>query len=157
MSLILPPSARFARACRVEAKAFLHRQDAFVAAVVAAIGSTPVDLLPAGVLVLEDYRAVDGSDGYLRFLGGAGGPITVVVEVASVRRSGWFRGRWYDVMANIGLPDGALDEAWDLLQTGAGLGRYPDAPGDERPSGQLARLLGRPVMGNVPGGRIRLS
>jgi hypothetical protein len=81
----------------------------------------------------------------------------VLVEVESLRRSGWFRGRWYDVMANVGLPEGSLQEAWDLLQTGAGLDRYRPSPDDEMPFAQLARLIGRPVSGNMPGGRIRLQ
>jgi hypothetical protein len=142
---------------RVEADAFLQRQDAFVASVIAAIGSLPGDRLPPGTLVLEDYRADHNSDGFLRFLGGAGGKLTVLVEVISLRRSGWFRGRWYDVMANVGLPEGSLQEAWDLLQTGAGLDGYRPPPDDEIPFAQLARLIGRPVSGNMPGGRICLQ
>jgi len=157
MSLVVPPSARFTQVFRVEAKAFLQRQDAFVAAVIAAIGSLPEHLLPAGELVLEDYRADQDSDGYLRFLGGADGRLTALVEVASLRRSGWFRGRWYAVRANVGLPEGSLHEAWELLETGSGLHRYQPAPDDEMPCGRLAGLLGRPVIGNMPGGRIHLQ
>src|SRR5437660_979468 len=157
MSLLVPPSTQFAQMLRVQAKAFLQRQDAFVASVIAAIGSVPADLLPAGELLLEDYRADDNSDGYLRFLGGADGQLTALVEVASLRRSGWFRGRWYEVRANVGLPEGSLHEAWDLLQTGSGLDRYQPPSEDEMTCARLASLIGRPVISNMPGGRIRLQ
>jgi hypothetical protein len=156
MSLLLPPSTRFADAFRVEARAFLQRQDAFVALVIGAIGSLPADLLPAGQLVLEDYRADQCSDGYLRFFGGADGRISVLVEVASVRRSGWFGGGSYEVMANARLPECSLDAAWGLLRTGAGLDQYRPGPEDQIPCGKLARFLGRPVIGNVGGERISL-
>jgi hypothetical protein len=141
---------------RVEAATFLQRQDAFVASIIEALGSTPLELLPAGNLLLEDYRADENSDGYFRFLGGADGRIKVLVEIASLRRTGWFRGRWYEVMANVGLPDNSLRPACDLLQTGSGLEQYSPPPADEMPSAQLAKAFGRPVIGNFPGGRIRL-
>jgi hypothetical protein len=157
MSLLIPPSTQFATVFRAEAAAFVHRQDAFVASVIEALGSTPPDLLPAGNLLLEDYRADETSDGYLRFLGGTDGKITVLVEVACLRRSGWFRGSWYEVMANVGLPDDLLRPAWDLLQTGAGLEGYSPPPADKMPFGQLASKIGRPVIGNMPGARIRLQ
>jgi hypothetical protein len=157
MSLIMPPSTRFAHVLRIEAKAFLQRQDAFVASVIAAIGSTPVNLLPAGHLLLEDYRADDNSDGYLRFLGGADGRTTVLVEVASLRRSGWFRGHRYEVKANVGLPKESLNEAWRLLQTGVGLEQYQKPSEHEMLCDQLTKVFGREVYGNIPGGRICLQ
>ena len=157
MPLVVPPSTRFTQVLRVDAKAFLQRQDAFVTSVIAAIGSLPAELVPDGNLLLEDYRADGNSDGYLRFLGGADGRLTVLVEVASLRRSGWFRRRWYEVGANVGLPQGSLQQAWDLLRTGSGLDWRQPTPDDEMPCARLARLIGRPVLGNMPGGRIYLQ
>jgi hypothetical protein len=148
---------RFAKVLRVEARSFLQRQDAFVALIIDAIGSIPVDLLPPGKLLLEDFRADDNSDGYLRFFAGADGQFTVLVEVASLRRSGWFGRRWYEVGANVGQP-GLLHQAWALLQTGSGLDRYQQASEDEMPLEKLARAFaGREVIGNIPGGRICLQ
>jgi hypothetical protein len=161
MSLLIPPSRRFAKVLRVEAKAFLQRQNAFVALVIDAISSIPANLLPTGTLLLEDFRAADDSDGYLRFLEGVDGEINVLVEVASWRRSGWFGRRWYEVKANDALPEGLFQEAWNLLQTGSGLDRYQQLSADEMPDGHLVKLaklfVGRKVIGTTPGGRIHLQ
>jgi hypothetical protein len=147
---------RFAKVQRVEARTFLQRQDAFVALIVDAISSIPVDLLPAGKLLFEDYRATESSDGYFRFFAGANGEFTVLIEVASLRRSGWFGRRWYEVQANVGQP-GLLHQAWRLMETGSGLDRYQQTSEDEMPVARLAKAFGREVISNLPGFRVFLQ
>jgi hypothetical protein len=154
----MPPSKQFSFVFRVEATVFLQRQDAFVAGMIKVLASFLAKQLPSGNLLLEDFRADEDSDGYLRSFEASEGKIRLLFEVASWRRSDELVSPYYEVMANTQLPEEMLLPVWDVLRTGSGLDKYHSFVDPKMPSAAvLAERLARPVIGTQQGERIRLQ